>query len=208
MLWGEWAKRFPLIYDTHRRKNRDARIAQANRNSRRVRSASESDVSTEVKASFAGRARERATARHQLEQLRLARGFTWAGGHVGGRLEYRRNPLVYPGLVSEEDPILKLFVTKTPRAHGLRTGQNKAESSGTDSKLLALDYAYIETSKSMRGVLRVELDRTWPSWDALRNAISSCGVPQPNIAVRVSGPTRPGVAASLALVDRRVGLLH
>lgn len=183
MLWGEWTERFPLEYEAHRRKNHEARIVQANRNSRRVRSTSGSDLSSEVKASFAERARERATTRQRLEQLRLAEGFTWAGGHVGGRMEYRRNALVYQGLVSDENPILKLFVTKTPRAHGLRTGETKAESSGTDSKLLALDCAYIETSKSMRGVFRVELDRTWPSWDALQAAIAACGVPQPNIAV-------------------------
>lgn len=107
---------------------------------------------------------------------------------MGARPEYRRGRVTYNGLVSAEAPILKLFVTKLPRARHLRSGQHKAESSCTDSKLLSCDCPYIETSKSMRGALRVELDRNFTAWEALRSAIATCDVPQPNIVVGYQDP--------------------
>lgn len=156
--------------------------AEANRlqNARRIRNGKSP---TPEQAIFAELARDRSKSRKSLVGLRLDRGFVWHGGPVGGRAEYRRDPFTYPGLVSTGASILKLFVTKTRRAPALLTGDHKAEATGTDSKVLALDYSYVETSKVMRGVERVELDTVWPSWAALETAILACGVPLPNVCV-------------------------
>jgi hypothetical protein len=110
-------------------------------------------------------------------------GFHWTGGAVGGNADYFKDSFSYCGLVSDEDPILRLFVTKVRRAKHLRTGMTKAESNPTRSKLLALDEAYSETNGVMRGVLRVEVDRIFPGWDAVASLIASLGVPAPNLAV-------------------------
>ncbi|MBV8092393.1 MAG: hypothetical protein JO110_04000, partial [Acetobacteraceae bacterium] len=116
-------------------------------------------------------------------KIRLEFGFRWDGGAIGGCRQYRRRAFRHVGLISDETPILLLFVSKTRRATHLLTGDSKAEATKTDAKLLALDSAYVETNKLMRGVLRVELDTLFPSWEALRSAILACGVPLPNVAV-------------------------
>ena len=119
---------------------------------------------------------------------RLQIGFEWPGGAVGGNSAYVRNGFTYRGLVSDEHPLLRLFVTRVPRRKYLRTGHTKAESSRAQSKLLALDDAYIETNPIMRGVLRVELDREFPCWDSLSDAIVGEDAPLPNLAVGYVDP--------------------
>ena len=100
-------------------------------------------------------------------------------------LNTQRPHFVFSGLVSDEAAILKLFVTKTPRARGLMTGHSKDLVDGTDSKLLpALDSAYVTTNGKMRGVLRVEIDHLLPSWEEeVADACGRAGLPLPNIAV-------------------------
>jgi hypothetical protein len=119
---------------------------------------------------------------------RLQIGFEWPGGTVGGNSAYVRNGFTYLGLVSDEHPLLRLFVTRVRRRKYLRTGHTKAESNGAQSKLLALDDAYIETNPIMRGVLRVELDKDFPSWAGLGDAIAGAGAPLPNLAVGYVDP--------------------
>ena len=140
---------FAVLSKTRKRLDR----AEANRlrNARRIRGGK---LPTPEQAYFADQARDRAKSKKSLVELRLGRGFVWHGGPVGGRAEYLRPAFTYPGLVSAEDPVLKLFVTKIRRAHALLTGDHKAEATGTDSKVLALDCAYVETSKEMRGAGR------------------------------------------------------
>jgi hypothetical protein len=114
---------------------------------------------------------------------RLAHGFRWDGGAVGDNPSYFRHHFYRMGLVSEHYPILRLFVSKCRRARHLRSGSTKAESNKAWSKLLALDEAYIETNKVVRGVLRVESDAVFLSWNNLRAELHTRGVPLPNIAV-------------------------
>jgi hypothetical protein len=132
---------------------------------------------------FRDLATERRRSRDAAVQMRRETGFVHRGGNVGGNPEYRRAPFVFQGLVSDEAAILKLFVTKTPRARHLLTGATKDIVEGTDSKLLALDSAYVTTTQRMRGVLRVEIDACLASWTAIPEICAEAGVPLPNIAV-------------------------
>jgi hypothetical protein len=123
--------------------------------------------------------RETAKATAEAIQRRLEVGFEWAGGKVG---TYDVPAMVYPGLVSDEHPILKRFVSKLPRRRCLVSGMHKADAMASGSKLLSLDDPYIEGNKQMRGMLRVELDSRLPSWDAIETACKQCGVLVPKSA--------------------------
>jgi hypothetical protein len=85
--------------------------------------------------------------------------------------------------VSDEASILKLFATKTRRARHLLTGDTKDYVNSTDSKLLALDSAYVTTNALMRGVLRVEIDDRLASWAIISEVCGKANVPLPNVAV-------------------------
>lgn len=133
---------------------------------------------------WAEQRRERLAQQRAKVRLRLSQGFRWPGGPVAGNPAYVRPPLTYDGLVSEEHPLLRLFVASTPRAARLQTGDDKVRVDCVGQKLLALDRPYVETSKTMRRVLRVELDRVFTGGFAgLADAIAACGVPLPNLAV-------------------------
>ncbi|MBV8576304.1 MAG: replication initiation protein [Acetobacteraceae bacterium] len=98
------------------------------------------------------------------------------------------------GLVSDEHPILKLFVSKVPRARWtknqerrLKAGDTKARVEDADSKLLALDCPYVEVNKHCCGVLRVDVDR--PLGEAeLRAFCAAEDLPLPNIMVGYVDP--------------------
>ena len=133
---------------------------------------------------FAERRRARRAKRQAEVRLRLSLGYRWLGGPVGGNPAYVRPPFVYPGLVSDEHPMLQLFVASTPRAAQLQTGDTKARIDRVGQKLLALDSAYVAANRAMRRVLRVELDRDFPGgFAALAAAIAARGVPPPNLVV-------------------------
>ena len=134
----------------------------------------------------------RARSRRAAVTKRLTKGYYWRGGGVGGNPHYARAPFLYHGLVSDEAPILQLFVTKLPRAPRLLTGHSKCFVDGTDSKLLALDCAYVVSKPARRGwaskasmcaVLRVEIDAVLSSWAAIPHACRAAGLPLPNIGV-------------------------
>ncbi len=177
-----WTDNFPHRFDAEWDRHRQAQFYRSERQRRASRTAGANNRAPEEDV-FVMAARARAESRRSLERRRLSTGYRWFGGSVGRKLEYRRPAKVYPGLISDQNPILRLLVSKTARAPNLLTGQHKAEVTGTDSKLLALDCPYVESLKPMRGILRVELDTNYPSWAALAAAIESCGVPAPNIAV-------------------------
>lgn len=82
--------------------------------------------------------------------LRWSMGFRWDGGLVGGDPGYRREPMTFRGLVSDNHALLKLFVAKVPRAHRLMSDDTKAQADGTDSKVLALASTYVEANKGFR----------------------------------------------------------
>lgn len=179
-----WGDRYSAEYEHQSRRNRRRRQERRERDrDRRAHEAAAGQGPTPEQAIFGDMARERRRSLEALIELRWTRGFIWRGGPFAGSHEYRRGPFVYRGLVSDEHPILKLLVASTRRAKHLRTGDTKAESEESDSKLLALDSAYCETNKLMRRVLRVELDLIFPSWTALEAAIAEAGVPRPNITV-------------------------
>jgi hypothetical protein len=133
---------------------------------------------------FAERRQERLAVQRALVRQRMDEGFRWNGGPVGGNPDYVRAPFVYLGLVSERHPIYQLFVASTPRAARLRTGDTKAAVDRVGQKLLALDSPYVDASKSLRRVLRVEVDRDFAGGVAeLAVAIAACGVSLPNFVI-------------------------
>ena len=179
-----WSDAYPPIYEHHSQSNGAHRERRREKDrARRIRKAAAGQGPTKEEVALSETFRYRAHSRQAVVDLRWNRGFVWHGGPVGGNAEYQRQGFTYPGLVSDEAPILKLFVSKTHRTRALITGDTKSDADGTDSKLLALDCAYVETNKAMCAVLRVELDTLWPSWETLATAIHAQGVPPPNVAV-------------------------
>ena len=122
------------------------------------------------------------TCMHKLVKDRLLHGFRWRGGPVAGNARYLRAAFHEHGLVSDQHPILKLFVTKLRRARNLYIGDSKSERFTSDSKLLALDAAYVEDNRVMCGVLRIELDHVVSAAE-IEAACQMAGVPRPNIIV-------------------------
>jgi len=117
-------------------------------------------------------------------RARCVQGFIWRGGCVGGNAAYQVPAFRFAGLVSDLHPILQFFVSKLPRGRRLVCGNHKAELSPAafGSKLLGCDAPYIEGLKSMRGFLRVEIDRPM-TVDAIELACQQAGVPKPNLVV-------------------------
>ena len=136
-----WTDNFPLRFDTEWERHRQAHSYRSERQRRASRTAGANNRAQEEDV-FVMAARARAESRRSLERRRLSKGYRWLGSSVGGKREYHRPAKVYPGLISDQDPILRLLVSKTPKAPNLLTGQHKAEVTGTDSKLLALDCPY------------------------------------------------------------------
>ncbi|CAO3358036.1 replication initiation protein [Azospirillum melinis] len=180
-----WAERFLERYEVHRELNAAGRLARRGRAGRGDSWLEQADPAAIAdRRQFVERARD-TTAR---VDARFRIGFRWLGGYVSGKpgrggRGYWRSAFRYEGLVSTEHPILRLFVTKLHKARRLLTGNDKGAVTAGGPKVLALDDAYVHANADMRGVLRVELDRDFASWDQLRQAILTCGVPTPNIVV-------------------------
>ena len=118
----------------------------------------------------------------ELVKDRLLHGFRWRGGPVADNIRDLRAAFHEPGLISDQHPILKLFVTKLRRARNLYIGDTKSERFTSDSKLLALDAAYVEDNRVMCGVLRIELGHVVSAAE-VEDACQTAGVPHPNIIV-------------------------
>jgi len=182
---ASWAERFVERYEVHRELNAAERAGRRGRAGRGDRLIQQADpAAAEERRQFVERARD-TTAR---VDARFRIGFRWFGGYVSGKpgrggRGYWRSAFIHQGLVSTEHPILRLFVTKLHKARRLLTGNDKGAVTAGGPKVLALDDAYVHANAEMRGVLRVELDRDFVSWDHLRQAILACDVPLPNIAV-------------------------
>jgi Replicase family len=128
---------------------------------------------------------------------RAKNGFQWSGGSFGGSATrhgagspYVCEPFVFRGLISDQHPILQLFVSKTHTAgystkkQRLKTGINKSEIQPMTRKVLGLDDPYVCWNAQMRGVIRVDIDRSFPGGvNELLHAIADCGVPAPNLVV-------------------------
>lgn len=79
-----------------------------------------------------------------------------------------RQPFVEPGLRSEDNSILKLFVSMVPVGGKARASNDKARLEiQSHSKLLTLDYPYIELNKEFFGAIRIDCDGVFQSPDHL-----------------------------------------
>ena len=126
-------------------------------------------------------AQMRAAERRQTTRERLEHGFHWPGGLINGRY--------VPAFVSRRlrsglHPLLRLFVAGTRRAEtGLSAGDTKDRLLCRGSKLALLDRPYVGFSQIMRSIIRIDLDRTFSSWETLRVEIEAADLPAPNLVV-------------------------
>jgi hypothetical protein len=130
-----------------------------------------------------------AAERAEAVRTRARQGYNWDGGPVGGKIACQTPAFQYSGLVSDDHPVLKLFVSKLPRGRRLISGDGK-DSVATalhGSKLLGCDDAYIEGLKTMRGFIRIEIDRDL-TWADIAVVCQKADVPPPNIVVGWVGP--------------------
>ncbi len=126
-------------------------------------------------------AQMRAAERRQTTRERLKHGFCWPGDIINGRYV---PAFVSRRLRSALHPLLRLFVAGTLRAEtGLGAGDAKDRLLCHGSKLALLDCPYVGFNQTMRSIIRIDLDRTFLSWEALRVAIEAVGLPAPNLAV-------------------------
>lgn len=98
-----------------------------------------------------------ASEQKQLIRKRLEEGFEHPfEREIGGRV---RQPFRERGLRSEDDTVLKYFVTLVPKGGKARASDDKANLAvQCKSKLLTLDYPYIELNRSFMAALRVDCD--------------------------------------------------
>lgn len=92
-----------------------------------------------------------------LVRKRLEEGFEHPfEREIGGRV---RQPFKEMGLRSEDDTVLKYFVTLVPKGGKARASDDKANLAvQCNSKLLTLDYPYIELNREFLAALRVDCD--------------------------------------------------
>lgn len=93
----------------------------------------------------------------KLVRKRLEEGFEHPfEREIGGRV---RQPFKEMGLRSEDDAVLKYFVTLVPKGGKARASDDKANLGvQCKSKLLTLDYPYIELKREFMAALRVDCD--------------------------------------------------
>ncbi|MXN51449.1 hypothetical protein GR158_10000 [Shinella sp. AETb1-6] len=116
------------------------------------------------------RARQEAIELRRAVQRRLEEGFELPfGKQVAGRW---RDPFTEEGLRSEDNTVLKLFVSMVPKGGTARASNDKAMLAvQTRSKLLTLDYPYIELNKTFLGALRIDCDGVFVSPEHLLYAL-------------------------------------
>ncbi|WP_086994846.1 hypothetical protein [Rhizobium sullae] len=98
-----------------------------------------------------------ASEQNGLVKKRLENGFELPfAREIGGRT---RQPFREMGLRSENNVVLKYFVTLVPKGGDARASDDKATLAvQCTSKLLTLDYAYIELNRDFLAALRVDCD--------------------------------------------------
>ncbi|MGO8422532.1 hypothetical protein ACC772_20070 [Rhizobium ruizarguesonis] len=101
----------------------------------------------------------------ELVRKRLEEGYEFRfAREVAGRI---RQPFKEFGLRSENNAVLKYFVTLVPRGGQARASEDKATLAvQTRSKVLTLDYPYIELNREFMTALRVDCDGVFSSPDA------------------------------------------
>ncbi len=120
--------------------------------------------------SFAARRRHEAIELRRAVRDRLENGYELPfDQYIGGRW---RRAFKEDGLRSGDDPILKLFVTLVPKGGKARASNDKATLDvQSRSKLLTLDYPYIELNKEFLGAIRIDCDGVFMSREHLLHAL-------------------------------------
>ena len=167
-----WCPNYEQTYHAKSLKTREVRARRRSLAHERAGAAGKADAD----------AASRAASTRWMINRRLSVGFMWSGGPVAGDSRYHRPAFCEPGLRSEEHPVLRCFVSKLRHARQLLVGDDKAGVFVSDSKLLALDAAYVEDNKICCGVLRIELDSVI-SRQAIVAECRAKDVPLPNIVV-------------------------
>ncbi|TAZ73786.1 hypothetical protein ELH70_14520 [Rhizobium ruizarguesonis] len=106
----------------------------------------------------------------RLVKERLENGYslTWAR-EIAGKV---RSNIHEDGLRSEDNSILKLFVSRIPKGGKARASDDKANLYVPYmSKLLTLDCPYIEANKTFLGAIRLDCDAVFASPDGCLNAL-------------------------------------
>ncbi len=180
---ADWLVVYPALYESESRRARQQRREDRDV-ARERRKARPAQPLTPDQAVFRDWAVDRAASRAAAVDARWRCGHVWIGGYVGGNRAYYKAAQIYQGLVSDEHAVLQLFVAKLPKAANLMTGATKAQVGRGDSKLLALDEAYVAANSQMRGILRVEVDAVFPGGFAeVESLCHAAGVPLPNVVV-------------------------
>lgn len=117
---------------------------------------------------------ERAVTRRELIHRRLAEGFKFDGGMIGGRW---REAFSETGLRSDASHVLRRIVQLTPRQSAMQVGRSKDVMWGTDAKIFGLDEPWIVLNSEVRGAFRIDLDHVFPSWEALRYEFEQLRLP-------------------------------
>ncbi|MGO4441188.1 hypothetical protein [Rhizobium sp. RAF56] len=144
----------------------ETRYLEAQRLKRQAKKSRPSCLNRNEPNKFAAAAVEqRELVRKRLEEgyeLRFAR-------EVGGRI---RQPFSEFGLRSEENFVLKYFVSLVPRGGKARASDDKANLAvQTRSKLLTLDYPYVELNHEFMAALRVDCDGIFNSPETCEAAL-------------------------------------
>jgi hypothetical protein len=139
---------FETRYEEAQRLNRRERIRKAEQRDQRAECTPDYDT-----AFFARQAAEQ----RELVRRRLTRGYIQSGErHVGGRW---RSGIWEMGLRSEDNPVLKYFVSLVPKGSRARASWDKAHlENQCPQKILTLDYPYIELNREFMAALRVDCD--------------------------------------------------
>ncbi len=117
---------------------------------------------------------ERAVTRRELIHRRLAEGFAFHGGTIGGRW---REAFSERGLRSDASHVLRRIVQLTPRQSAMQVGRSKDVMFSTDAKILGLDEPWLVLNSEVRGAFRIDLDHVFPSWAALRYEFEQLRLP-------------------------------
>lgn len=123
------------------------------------------------KAAASKRIAEEARSERELVRRRMKHGFVSAEAvEVGGRV---RAPFRQKGLKSDTlGKAGKLFVRGCRKGRALRSANEKGFIMNQHrSKLLSLDYAWVEGNREMVSLIRIDLDRFFESFEHLRDSI-------------------------------------
>ncbi len=155
---------FETRYEEACRKAAEAKMRAVARRLAKERHDSEPTSSSHMEADPEVIARAVANARELREMVRkrLRDGYELPfDREIAGRL---RKAFREMGLRSDGNPVLKLFVTLVPKAGRARASNDKATLGvQSKSKLLTLDYPYVELNKKFLGALRIDSDGVFHS---------------------------------------------